>query len=232
MMDKVDITLYDNPNSPIAEAYRVIRTNISFTGTDKPPVQTILITSALPDGGKSTIAVNLALVLARAQNKVLLIDGDLRNPTIHKLIDAEGDGLTNFIRQEDLLYTDFVKHPAGHEVDYLIAGPIASNPGELLLSHRFVDTLAQMKDDYDFVLIDTPPVIPVADAAGLSRYVDGVILVIESDKNPPRVLIDAKNRLVQAGANILGAVLNKVKVEHNKGFGYGKSYGYYPYGEE
>ena len=233
--EKLNVALCDDPKSPVAEAYRAIRTNIRFTGVDKPPVQTILITSALPDEGKSTIAVNLAVVLAKAGNKVLVVDGDMRNPTIHKLLNVEKDGLSNFICQDELPYTDFVKHLEGQEVDYLTAGPVPPNPSELLLSRRFVDTLTQMKEDYDFILIDTPPVIPVADAAGLSHYVDGVILVIESDKNPPRILIDAKKRLVQAGANILGAVLNKVKVEHNKryGYGYGKGYGYgyyYAYG--
>lgn len=221
---KFDFTAYNNPKSPISEAYRTIRTNISFSTVDKP-VRKILITSSLPNEGKTTVAINLAIILAQAGYRVILVGCDLRNPTIAHHLGGVKTGLTNVL-SSDGDYKDYIRHIEGLSLDCLTSGPIPPNPSELLISQKFADLLTQLAQDYDYVLMDTPPLIPVTDAAAISRLADGVILVVESEGVSPQVAKLSKFRLEQAGANIIGCVLNQVKVEHRKGYGYGKNYGY------
>ena len=223
---KINLTAYTDPKSPVSEAYRTIRTNLQFAGVDKP-LKTILLTSATPNEGKSTVIASLAIVMAQAGHKVVLLDCDFRNPTQHKMFGLPNKGLSNCVAT-DGDYHEILQHIDQENLDILTSGPVAPNPSEILMSHKMSTLLERLKEEYDYVLIDTPPVMLVTDAAAISSKVDGIIMVVASKANPPSTEIMAKERLEQAGARILGCVLNKVEVAPRK---YGSSYGYgYYYG--
>ena len=174
-----------------------------------------------------TIA-NLAVVLTQAGKSVLLIDCDMRNPTVHKNFNLSNKlGLSSCISMGTAV-ADAVQETAIEGLDALTAGVIPPNPSELLGSERMQNILQRAKEEYDYVLIDTPPVLPVTDSLVLGRMVDGLILVIDSGEIKVEMARDVKNQLVHAGANILGVVLNKVRSEHH-GYGYGY---YYYYGHD
>ncbi len=229
-METINLTVYKNPKSPIAEAFRTIRTNLQFAGVDKP-LKTIVITSALPNEGKSTIAASLAIVMAQAGYKTLLIDCDLRNPTLHKVLGLTNKGLSNCLAG-DGDYRQILQQTGVEHLQVITSGPVAPNPSELLGSRKMGKLLEEVSQDYDYVLLDTPPVMPVTDASVLGGKVDGVLLVVASEANPPSLERLAKTRLELAHAKILGCVLNKVKIAaHTYGYGhYGNSYGYGSYG--
>ena len=227
-MEKINLTAYKDPKSPISEAYRTIRTNIQFAGVDKP-LKTIIVTSATHNEGKSTVIASLAIVLAQAGKNVLLMDCDFRNPTQHKLFGLPNRGTTNYVATgEDI--NSMLQQVEQKNMTVLASGPVPPNPSEILTSQKMAALLEKMKAEYDYVLLDTPPIMPVTDAAALSHRADGVLLVIASNGIGPSEAKMAKTRLELAGANIIGCVLNKVEVsQHRYGsYGYG-NYGYYYY---
>ncbi len=236
---KINLLTFKDPKSPVAEAYRTIRTNLQFSGVDKE-MKVVEITSAVPNEGKSTVIASLGIVLAQARKKVLLLDCDFRNPTQHKLFSLHNRGLTNFMSKgED--YKEYIQQVEQENLDIFVSGPVAPNPSEMLMSNKMQDLLDKVRTEYDYVLIDTPPVMPVTDAAVLGAKVDGVMLVIASGADKPELVQAAKTRLIQGGANILGCILNKVQVGGGRygygkygghkygygGYGYGYGYGYY-----
>lgn len=228
----MEVTLITNENakSPVAEAYRTIRTNLQFSKAAGSELKTIMITSPTPNEGKSTTISNLGVVMAQSGKKVCIVDCDFRNPTQHKIFKLENKGMSNAVVGETL---ENVIKPTGMENLWVItSGPIAPNPSELLGSDRMTELLGELKARFDYVLIDTPPIMPVTDAAVLASRMDGVIMLLESGAVSPQAAKEAKTRLEQAGAHILGAVLNKVDVAagHYGYGGYGKNgYGYYYY---
>lgn len=225
-MEKINLTAYKDPKSPVSEAYRTIRTNIQFAGVDKP-LKSIIFTSATPNEGKSTVIASLAIVLAQAGKKVLLMDCDFRNPTQHKLFGLHNKGITNYVATDEPV--DNIKQAVEQENLIIItSGPVPPNPSEILTSQKFAGLLEQFKKEFDYILLDTPPILPVTDAAALSHRADGVLLVVASNGISPSEAKMAKNRLELAGANLIGCVLNKVDVAPH-GYGYGK-YGGYGYG--
>ena len=222
-MEGLNLVTQNDPKNPAAEAYRVIRTGIQFAQAGKE-LQTIALTSCTPNEGKSTTIANLAVVLTQAGKSVLLIDCDMRNPTVHKNFNLSNKvGLSSCISMGTAL-SDAVQKTSIEGLYALTGGVIPPNPSELLGSEQMKNVLQRAKEQYDYVLIDTPPVMPVTDALIVSRFVDGMILVIASAEVKVEMARDVKNQLVNAGANILGVVLNKVRSEHH---GYG--YGYYYY---
>ena len=226
-MEGLNLVTQNDPKNPGAEAYRVIRTGIQFAQAGKE-LQTIALTSCTPNEGKSTTIANLAVVLTQAGKSVLLIDCDMRNPTVHKNFNLSNKlGLSSCISMGTAV-ADAVQATAIEGLDALTAGVIPPNPSELLGSERMQNILQRAKEEYDYVLIDTPPVLPVTDSLVLGSMVDGLILVIDSGEIKVEMARDVKNQLVHAGANILGVVLNKVRSEHH-GYGYGY---YYYYGHE
>ena len=226
-MEGLNLVTQNDPKNPGAEAYRVIRTGIQFAQAGKE-LQTIALTSCTPNEGKSTTIANLAVVLTQAGKSVLLIDCDMRNPTVHKNFNLSNKvGLSSCISMGTAL-SDAVQKTSIEGLYALTGGVIPPNPSELLGSERMQNILQRAKEEYDYVLIDTPPVLPVTDALVLSRMVDGLILVIDSGEIKVEMAREVKNQLVHAGANILGVVLNKVRSEHH-GYGYGY---YYYYGHE
>ena len=226
-MEGLNLVTQNDPKNPAAEAYRVIRTSVQFAQAGKE-LQTIALTSCTPNEGKSTTIANLAVVLTQAGKSVLLIDCDMRNPTVHKNFNLSNKvGLSSCISMGTAV-ADAVQATGIEGLDALTSGVIPPNPSELLGSERMQNILQRAKEEYDYVLIDTPPVLPVTDSLVLGRMVDGLILVIDSGEIKVEMAREVKNQLVHAGANILGVVLNKVRSEHH-GYGYGY---YYYYGHE
>ena len=224
-MDGLNLVTQNDPKNPAAEAYRVIRTSIQFAQAGKE-LKTIAITSCTPNEGKSMTIANLAIVLTQAGKSVLIMDCDMRNPTVHKNFNLSNKvGLSSCISMGTAV-ADAVQATGIEGLDALTAGVIPPNPSELLGSERMQNILQRAKEEYDYVLIDTPPVLPVTDSLVLGSMVDGLILVIDSGEIKVEMARDVKNQLVHAGANILGVVLNKVRSEHH-GYGY-----YYYYGHE
>lgn len=220
----------EDPKSPVSEAFRTIRTNIQFSGVNNS-LKTIVFTSTTPDEGKSTVVANLAIVMAQAGNKVVLLDCDFRNPTQHKLFKLHNKGLSNCVATGNNVF-DIIQSSGTPGLDILTSGPVAPNPSEILASGRMKEVLEELKSKYDYVLIDMPPILPVTDAAVLASSVDGVILLTAWNQISPSMAKEAKKRLEQAGANILGVILNKVEVTaHSYGHEYGYGY-YYHYGHE
>lgn len=216
------LIVYRNPKSPYSEAYRVLRTNLQFSGLDRE-LKTILLTSAMPSEGKSTTICNLAIAIAQSGKKVLMIDCDLRKPTIHKKMDLMNEkGLSNVIYGNND-FTSVIQNVSLLNLDILTSGPIPPNPSELLGSNRMKDFLKNIEAEYDYILLDTPPINSVTDAAVLSSIVDGVILVLGYGKTDIEAAKRAKDLLLKVNAKILGVVLNEIP---QKGGDYYYSYYY------
>lgn len=226
-MEGINLIAYNDLKNPATEAYRVIRTSIQFAQAGKE-LKTLAVTSCTPNEGKSMTIANLAVVLTQAGKSVLLLDCDMRNPTVHKNFNLSNKvGLSSCISMGTAL-SDAVQKTSIEGLYALTGGVIPPNPSELLGSEQMKNVLQRAKEQYDYVLIDTPPVMPVTDALIVSRFVDGMILVIASAEVKVEMARDVKKQLQHAGANILGVVLNKVRSEHH-GYGYGY---YYYYGSK
>jgi non-specific protein-tyrosine kinase len=219
------------PRSPISEAFRIFRTGIQFSSVDKPR-RKLLITSANPGEGKSTTAANLAVVMAQAGHKVLLIDADLRRPTQHKIFNlSQQYGLTTLLLQSQMTDTTYnLTLPSGNytqETDeeglyVLVSGPIPPNPSELLGSVRMKAALDVLAAGFDILIIDSPPVLALADAIVLGTQTDGVILVTLAKKTRQRQLKQAADKLREVNAHLIGVVINRVSTK-------GGVYDYYYY---
>lgn len=196
------------PRSPTAEAYRVLRANIEFSGPSDN-LRTIVVTSSGPAEGKTTTAANLAAVLAQAGKRVVLVDADLRHPTLHKLFGQTAEkGVTRALVTGEILEQVI---PTEIENLYLMpCGPLPPNPAELLGSPQMAALIETLKSEADVLLFDSPPVLAVADAAILARTCDATLLVVQTGLTKARVLARAKNQITQAGGHLLGAVLNRV----------------------
>ncbi|MBN2794419.1 MAG: CpsD/CapB family tyrosine-protein kinase [Clostridia bacterium] len=216
------------PKSPISEAYRTLRTNILFSGVDKK-IQSIVITSSGAAEGKSTTVVNTASAFVQMEKKVILIDCDLRKPRLHKIFEVSNtSGLTNVLMDSTLLKSNIQKVDG---LDLLTSGPVPPNPSEMLGSEKMKALIESLKSEYDYVIIDSPPVAYVTDGALLASYADGTILVVAAGQTDARAASNAKLQLDKVSANIIGVVLTKIP---KKGNGYYK-YHYanlYAYQEE
>jgi len=196
-----------NPKSPISEQYRTIRTNIQFSSVDHE-IRSIMITSTGPGEGKSTTAANLAVVFAQQGKQVLLIDADLRKPTVHYTFRLQNiHGLTSVLLRNATLQEAVSISEIDH-LDVLTSGPIPPNPAELLSSRSMVELLKEAYDQYDIVLIDSPPLLAVADAQILANQVDASIMVVASGKTEREAALKGKESLLSAKSKLLGVVLN------------------------
>jgi len=217
------LTHFD-PKSPISEAYRTLRTNIQFKNKNEKNM-TLLVTSSAPKEGKSTTIANLAITMAQLGSKTVLIDTDLRRPVIHSIFNAKKEmGVTNYLLGKAGI-EDIVKPTFIDNLSIITSGPLPPNPSELLGSQLLPDLLQNLKKEYDVILLDSPPVIAVTDAAILSRYVEGVLLVIKAHKTHREAIKRAKTLLDNAEANIFGCLLNSISIERT----YGTYYYYYYY---
>jgi len=196
-----------NPRSPISEQYRTLRTNLEFSSVDSP-LKTILVTSSSPSEGKSMTTANLAVVYAQQGKKVLLIDADLRKPTVHYTFRLDNlRGLSNILVNESTIEETAYATGIG-DLDVISSGPIPPNPSELLGSKRMEVLIREASSTYDLVIFDTPPVLAVTDAQILGNVVDGSILVVRSGQTEYELAIKAKEALEPAKAKLLGTVLN------------------------
>lgn len=209
----------NNPKSPISEQYRTIRTNIQFSTVDKK-IRSILVTSSCPSEGKSTTAGNLAVVFAQQGKKVLLVDSDLRRPTMHFAFDITNNiGLTNALMKQTSLAKAVYR--AGEENLYILpSGPVPPNPAELLASKAMDELVEEMYREFDIVLFDSPPLLAVTDAQILANRCDGTILVVRSAKSDKDEVRKAKELLDSVNANLLGAILNRKKLKKQQYYAY------------
>ncbi|WP_306441393.1 CpsD/CapB family tyrosine-protein kinase [Priestia megaterium] len=210
---------HNSPKDPVAEQYRTIRTNIQFSGADEE-IKSLVLTSSGPSEGKSTTAANLASVYAQQGLNVLLIDGDLRKPTAHYTFRLENHtGLTNVLTRQSQL-GQAVQSTEVPNLYVLTSGPIPPNPSELLASKQMGEVLAEMKERFDMVIFDTPPILAVADAQILANQVDASLLIVSSGKTEKDAALKAKELLTQAKSKLLGAVLNNRKMEEGNYYYY------------
>lgn len=214
-------------NSPIAEAYRTIRTNIGFANPDCP-AKTILVTSSVPREGKSTIASNLGIIMAHLDKKVLLVDADLRKSVLAKVFGVEKDkGITDILVKK-VDWSSVINSTKIENLDLLASGKIPPNPSELLGSQRMDALIKELQKNFDYIIFDAPPVVSVTDAVILSSKLDGVLLVVEANRTNKLALSHAKENLMRVNAKILGVILNKVPSGYAP-YGYPHYRSYYRY---
>ena len=215
------ITSLEKTQSNISEAYRTIRTGIEFSNLDKD-LKIICITSSKKDEGKTTVLSNLGVSFAKIDRKVLLIDADLRNPSISKMFDTSNtQGLMDILLGKRNIQ-DCVKKTKQENLYILTGGTIPPNPAEVLSSKKMSEFIESIKDEYDYIFIDSPPVGVVSDASIISAYSDGVIFVVGANEVDSNLAKIAKERLDSVKANIVGVILNKFKTDTNSEY-----YNYY-----
>lgn len=214
--------------SPFAEAYRMLRVNLDFSAIDDP-IRSIAVTSSSPEEGKSTTIANLAVAIAQTGKRVILVDTDLRRPTIHKLFDLSNErGVTTaLLNSGERSVANNLVRPGIRNLQVMPSGPIPPNPAELLGSQRMVTLIETLKSHADVVLFDTPPLLLFADASLLAQACDGTLLVVRAKSTRLNTLLQAKERLAQSGARLLGVVLNRVATPRRSQQSY-----YYYYGDD
>lgn len=223
--NKRNLITHTNPRSPISEAYRSLRTNVDFSSIDEK-MQVIMVTSAGPGEGKSTTIGNLAITYAQSERKVLLIDADMRKPTEHHTFEVSNRwGLSSVLSQQCSL-EEAIQETKIPGLSVITSGPIPPNPAESVASKRMSSVIAELRERFDIVLIDSPPTLAVTDAQLLSTRCDGVILVLDHGKVKREIALKAKEGLDKVGAKILGVVINNVKRRKSEG------YYYYYYGDK
>lgn len=201
------IVVATQPQSAASEQFRTIRTNIMYSSIDQP-IRSVLFTSATPGAGKSTVVANMAIAYAQAGKKTLLLDADLRRPTSHYTFEVLNQkGLSTAIVKEVPLET-LIRSTEFEKLDLITSGPIPPNPSELLSSRRMEQFMNDLAIHYEMIIIDSPPLLSVTDAQLLSKRSDGVVLVTNVEDNNRDQLLEAKDLLYKADANIIGLVLN------------------------
>ncbi len=219
----------NQPKSLAAEAYRTLRTNLQFSSLDRP-LRSLVVTSAVAAEGKTTTAANLAVVMAQAGKRVILVDGDLRRPSAHRLFDLSNEsGLTTALVEDLDTLSGFLKETEVENLRVLAAGPVPPNPQELLGSQRMEDLLHKLEEEADVIVLDTPPTLVVADASVLSARTDGVLVVVNTGRTRRAAVQQAVNGLGQVGAQLLGCVLNMVSTRGGRSSDYYYSYYYSHY---
>ena len=204
------IEVIHNSKSLVAEAFRTLRSNLQFSEFGKN-LKVIVVTSSNPNEGKSEVSINLAACLAQQGEKVIIIDADMRRPTQHKLTNLNNtEGLSTFLLKKSGV--DSIRHLTidGVNLDVLPSGPIPPNPSEMLASISMEQTIKAFEDFYDYVIIDTPPLLAATDSQVLSSISDATLLVVDIKKTKRRQVTEAKRRLDHVGARLLGVVMNKI----------------------
>ncbi|WP_215193259.1 CpsD/CapB family tyrosine-protein kinase [Exiguobacterium sp. s95] len=221
--DARNLITVTQPKSPIAEQYRTIRTNIEFMAVDKE-IKVILITSATQSEGKSTTSSNLAVAYAQQGKKVLIIDTDMRRPTVHYTFKvANGLGLSSLLTRQAELEKAVLPTKVDN-LSILTAGPIPPNPAELLSSRSMENLILQLREAYDVIILDAPPLLQVADSRITSKLTDGVVLVVGCTTSDRQRVLKAKEQLELAEAKILGVVLNRRELTDDSAYQYYYSY--------
>ena len=219
-----------DPKSPVTEAYRTLRTNLHFSFLQKQGGKVLLITSATPQEGKTTTITNLAVIFAQAGKKTMVLSCNLRHPGVYKTFGLKKKpGITDVL-VGSISWREAVQDPGIDNLSVLAAGPYPPNPAELLDSPEFSNLLAELRQEYDIILVDSPPVLPVTDAAIIGAKADGVLMVYFAGKAAREALLRAKVQLESVHSNIIGVVLNRIQPEGKLGYTYYYHYQYRYYG--
>jgi len=217
------LVAHADPKSIAAEAYRSLRTSIQFAGLDHK-CRTILVTSSSPGEGKSTTVSNFGVVMAQTGSRICLIDSDLRRPTLHRVFGlGNGRGLTTALL-DGLPFSQVAQSTVVPNLFVLPSGPVPPNPAELVGSNRMRESLEAAVEDYDMILLDSPPLVSVSDAVALAAFTDGVVLVVQTGKVPHDVIRRAAAQLHAVKGRVLGVVMNAVNLKRD-----GYYYDYYRY---
>ncbi len=231
--NKRSLQLITSDKMPFAyvEAYKSLRTNLNFLAGSND-VHCIVVTSTAPEESKSNVSVNLALTLAESGKKVALVDCDLRKPVLHKYLKAGHNvkGVSNILSRQISLKEAMVM-PKGFNFSFLPAGTTPPNPSELLSRPQMVEMIAALREEFDFVIFDAPPISMVTDAAIIGNLVDGALFVVRSNYAATDAVKAATQQLQSAGVKILGVVLTRYNIKKslkhsNYGYGYYSNYGY------
>lgn len=207
-----------DPMSNISEQFRTIRTNILYSSVENQ-TQSIIVTSAGPSEGKSTTSANLAVAFAQSGMKTVLVDADLRRPTVHRSFFMENTkGLSSLLSIRRMSLGEVIQPSDVRNLDLITSGPISPNPSELLASSRMRKVLHILKQEYDFIIFDVPPVGTVTDAQLIASQVDGALLVVREDQTEKSGLERAVKLLDQVDANIIGSIYTGEITEQNYGY--------------
>ncbi|MGD2145980.1 MAG: CpsD/CapB family tyrosine-protein kinase [Anaerolineae bacterium] len=210
MANQPDLVTLTDPRSPAAEAYRTLRTNLTFFAALDRPVETLVVTSAGPDEGKSDVLANLAVTMAQGERRTILVDADLRRPGLHVIFGVPNDrGLTTMILEEQALDDPPLLDVGVENLQLMPSGPLPPNPADVLGSRKMEQVIAAFRDRADVILFDAPPVVAVTDAAVLGKKVDGVLLVVSAGQTRREHARRAKELLERVQVRIVGAVLNE-----------------------
>jgi capsular exopolysaccharide synthesis family protein len=223
-----NLVTHHSPRSPISEAFRTLRTNIHFADPDES-IREILITSAGPSEGKSTIVSNLALTIANTGKKTLLVDCDLRKPNVHNFFDMNRDPGVTTILAGGSDWRDVVRPTAVENLFVLPSGPIPPNPTEILGSKAMRDLMDVFRAEFDMILLDSPPVVAVTDAAIISSYIKATLLVVELGRSRGTFVNRAIDLLDKVNAHLLGVITNSISTGYR--YDYGGYYYYYYYAD-
>ena len=210
---------FDSDNSTIAEAFRKLRTNLQFLSVDNPP-RVIVITSSMPAEGKSTTAINLALALAEAGHNIALVDGDLRRPMLHKHLDLIGTVGFSTVLSGQTSLSEALQKTRFPGLTVLASGTIPPNPSELLASAAAKTLLSTLRDEFDYVIVDSTPLLAVTDAAILSAAADGVLVMARFGQTKRDQLSHALGHLRDVGASVLGVVLTMIPIRGAESYTY------------
>jgi len=225
-----DLVTHEDPRSQLAEAYKELRTATLLASPDQPP-RTILVTSCLPQEGKSQTSLNLGIALAQAGKRVLLVDADLRRPRLHKALGVDNErGISTYLSGNSPV-KPLIRTTGVPGLDVLTSGPIPPNPSELLGSRNFLALVQEFAESggYDHLIFDSPPLLSVADPIVVATVLDGTILVVQSGQTPRDALMRGAGKLHQANVKVLGAVLNSV-TDGDRSYYYRSRYRYEPEG--
>jgi succinoglycan biosynthesis transport protein ExoP len=207
------------PQTPHAELFRQLRTNLEFLRVEDEPFS-LVVSSSLPGEGKSTVTLNLALAFAEVNERVLLVDADMRRPSVAERLDLEGAAGLSTVLVGRARIDDVVQEWGEHGLHVLTAGALPPNPAQLLDSPRMTELLAELESRYDVVVVDSPPVLPVTDAQLLARHTRGLLMVADSRQVRRHHLAEALRQLTNVDTRLLGVVLNRLKAEQQV-YGYG-----------
>lgn len=218
------VVTHTNPRSFVSEQFRTLRTNINFSSPDAD-IRSMVITSAAPGEGKSTVSANLAVVFAQEGKRVLMIDGDMRKPTTHYTFHmGNAQGLSSVLTRQATI-EETIRPTTVPNLDLLTCGPIPPNPAELLASKSMDALIERLKGMYDLIIFDAPPVLSVTDGQILANKCEGTVLVVNSGETEKDMALKAKEAIIASNSRLIGAVLNNFKLPKD-------SYYYQYYGAE
>lgn len=213
--DLKSLVTFSDPNAPASEAYRALRTNLAFAGLDRQ-LRTVMFSSPGPDEGKSTVLANLAVSVAQTEQRVLVVDADLRRPSLHEIFGLPNDrGLTTLLADPDARANPPIQATPVAGLSVLTSGPLPPRPADLISSRRMGEVMLWLAEQADLVLFDAPPINVVSDGVMLATRVDGVLLVVRERRTQREAVRQAMASLARVNARVLGAVLSGVSPDRS-----------------